>query len=132
VIYSELYEACNFLPASRFALPQASMSGYIPGNHTCFRDDFDRGPVLIQEHRDMLMADLQRHPPEIIIDTSPAGFHRWDRFPLKDFPQLHDFIRERYRLEGDVEGFHVYERKPLPGAQAAQEKGIKVVLDLTL
>ena len=35
VIYSELYESCRFLPASRFVLPQASLSGYMPGNHTC-------------------------------------------------------------------------------------------------
>jgi len=119
VIYSELYESCRFLPASRFALPQASLSGYIPGNHTSWREGFDREGVIIQEHRNLLLDDLERNRPDIIIDTSPAGYHRWDMYPLKDFPELDSFIQERYRLAGDVEGFHVYERVPPPSRSAA-------------
>jgi hypothetical protein len=122
VIYSELFEACGLLPASRFALPQASLSGYIPGNHTSWREGFQKQEVIIPQHRKLLMADLERNRPDIIIDTSPAGFHRWDRYPLNDFPELDEFVHDRYSLKSDVEGFRVYERKPPARLPAARER----------
>jgi hypothetical protein len=106
VFYETLYGECGFLPSSRFVVPQASISGYVPGHAKA-----GPGGLVVQAQRDLLMLDLERNPPAIIVDASPSGFHDWDRYPLRSFPELDALVSARYRLLGRVDGFDVYGRE---------------------
>ena len=111
LFYYYFYTMCNMLPGSRFVLPQASIAGYIPGNESSYSPQFNPKEYINNEHRVLLMEDLKRSKPFIIIDTSPNGFHHWDRYPLQQFEELHEFVRLNYAMLMDIEGFVVYIRK---------------------
>jgi hypothetical protein len=117
VFYETLYRECGFLPSSRFVVPQASISGYVPGHAK--PGTGGPGGLVVQAHRDLLMLDLERNPPSIIVDASPSGFHDWDRFPLRSFPELDALVSANYRLLGRVDGFDVYGREELSPPAAA-------------
>ncbi|MCX7944738.1 MAG: hypothetical protein N2746_09560 [Deltaproteobacteria bacterium] len=108
LFYYYFYKECSFLPASRFILPQASIAGYIPGNESQLKGDFQFEKYIIKEHRRLLMRDLEKNRPLVIIDTSGSNFHNWGRYPLKSFPELNDFIQKNYKLLRDIEGFRIY------------------------
>ena len=96
-------------PASRFAvLAQAGLTDYVPGNPDGTRRRGPRAPA--PAHWDWLMADLERTRPAYILDTSPAGLYRWDRYPLRDHPRLERLVGERYERIDDVARVSVYRR----------------------
>jgi hypothetical protein len=57
------------------------------------------------------MTDLERHPPVFVLDTSPAGLHGWDNYPLRDFPRLERFVKAGYRAVAEVDGVWVWRRQ---------------------
>lgn len=111
LFYYYFYKYCELLPASRFVVPQASISGYIPGNESSLREDFDSARYIVEGHRDGLIRDLKENTPQIIIDTAPSGFHNWGRYPIKTFPELNELITHNYLFFTNKNGFHIYLRK---------------------
>ena len=97
-----LYVTTRLPPASRFVLPQETISGYRPG-----RAGADRSTVS-REHRDLLLTDLRGHDATYILDLAPSGYHRWESFPLTSFPELLGLVRERYEIAGVVSGVVVH------------------------
>ena len=98
-------------PASRFAvLAQAGLTPYVPGNPDGARrrepDEAD-APA----HWDWLMDDLQQSRATYILDTSPAGLYRWDRYPLRDYPRLDTHVAEVFEPIHDVSRVRVYRRR---------------------
>lgn len=108
LFYYYFYKKCSLLPASRFVLPQASTAGYIPGNESQMKEDFKPEKYLKKEHRDLLIEDLIKNTPAIIIDTSPSNFHNWRRYPLTSFPELNEFIQKNYVFYKNINGYNIY------------------------
>jgi hypothetical protein len=46
-----------------------------------------------------------------VLDTSPAGLHGWDRYPLADFPRLDAFVGSDYRAVAAVDGVWIWRRR---------------------
>lgn len=109
LFYYYFYKQCKMLPASRFILPQASISGYIPGNEyvSAYHPELGKR-YIIKRDRELLINDLKKNRPLLVIDTSPAKFHHYENFPLDTFPELKSLISEKSYLRVNVEQFEVY------------------------
>ncbi len=106
------YYFARLPPASRFAvLAQSRLTGYISGNTESVRGKIDTGKYVSEEQWKLLMHDLQQNQPTYILDTSPAGIYRWNRYPMSDYPWLEGFVRENYRKLDTVEAVVIYRRK---------------------
>jgi hypothetical protein len=104
-----LYVESGLRPASRFVLPQETISGHQSGRR--------QAAVLGQgDDRRLLLEDLGRNRPTYVLDLAPAGFHRWDRFPLTIFPELFDLVRRDYEIAGVVDGVVVHRRRDCAGS----------------
>jgi hypothetical protein len=107
----QLYAEAGLPPASRFVVPQASLTGYVPGNRASRSGEVDTRALIREEHWDLLMTDLERSPPTFVLDTTPAGLYGWGRYPLTDFPRLDRFVRSGYRAVADVDGVWIWRRR---------------------
>ena len=106
------YYYAQLRPASRFAvLAQSRLTGYISGNTESVRGKVDTAKQVSEQQWNLLMQDLQRNQPTYIIDTSPAGIYRWNRYPMSDYPRLDGLVRKNYDKLDTVDEVVVYRRK---------------------
>lgn len=103
----QVYYYSELPPASRFVLPQVTISGYTPGN-----DAHAGGRALVRaEHWDLLMGDLERTPAAYVVDTVPADVRGWREFPLADYPRLAQLVATEYEPIGRVGGMDLYRHR---------------------
>jgi hypothetical protein len=55
-----------------------------------------------------LQADLNAHPPALIIDTAAAGWSDFSMYPLENYPVLSDLVATRYHVVATVAGVVIY------------------------
>jgi hypothetical protein len=106
-----LYAESALPPASRFIMPQASLSGYVPGNRASRSDAVDTRGLVRPEHWDLLMDDLTRRPPAFVLDTAPSGLHGWGSYPMSEFPRLRAFVDLGYQAVAIVDGIWIWRRR---------------------
>ncbi len=56
------------------------------------------------------MSDLKINPPVYFVDTSTADHFGYSRFPIKNYPELFEFISENYRLDRTINKINIYKR----------------------
>ncbi len=66
---------------------------------------------LTEKFFPILMEDLQKNRPMYFIDTSPAGFFGYDRFPLTMYPELNSYVNSNYNRETVIDGLVIYKRR---------------------
>lgn len=110
--YTPIYYFAALPPASRFAvLSQSHLTGYVSGNLESVRGKISTEGFVNPDHWKLLMDDLERNHATFIVDTAPAGIYRWDRYPVKDFPLLQNYLLDHYIQMDDIEGVVLYRRK---------------------
>lgn len=110
--YTPLYYHAQLKPASRFAvLSQGGLTGYISGNleRVQSKKPVEQSPQ--GDNWDILMSDLEKNQATYIVDTSPAGIYRWDRYPIRDFPRLQQYLEDHYDAFDNIEGVVLYRRR---------------------
>jgi hypothetical protein len=107
----QFYYSLQLTPASRFVVPQASLTGYVPGNRASLSNELSTRHLIRTRDWDRLMADLTETPATYILDTSTSGLHRWHHYPLARFPRLHGLVREQYEPLGAVDRVVIYRRR---------------------
>ena len=109
--YSPMFYYYAGLPvATRFVLPQSTITGFTTG----YNDNLDiqaSRRFIRRDHWSWMMADLKRKHATYIIDTAPAALHSWDKFPLKSFPELQEYVKKNYNPVGIVDSVHLYRLK---------------------
>jgi len=60
---------------------------------------------------DLLLADLDRERPLLIVDTSGNERYEYGNFPLGRFPTLWAYVSEHYRLAATVDLCPIYRRR---------------------
>ncbi len=110
-----LYLEAGLPPASRFVLPQEGISGYRPGRREAEQARSTRDRAL-------LIDDLERKPATYVLDLSPSGFHRWDRFPLTTFPALLDLLQRRYEVADTVDDVVIHRLRDCRAASARSSR----------
>jgi hypothetical protein len=95
-----LYVESDRLMASRFP-------GFLRG--------FDRGSGIPPNNWDTtsdvwpeLQADLNAHPPALIVDTASAGWSDFSMYPMRNYPVLSDLIASRYHAVATVDLVVIY------------------------
>lgn len=107
----EIYLEAGLRPASRYVMPQAPLTGYVPGNRALRSEEVSAPSLVRSEHRERLLSDLRRRRPDFVVDTAPSGLHGWDRYPLADFPELEAFVHADYAPAAVLDGVWVWRRK---------------------
>jgi hypothetical protein len=107
----QLYAESGLPPASRFVVPQASLTGYVPGNRASRSGEVDTRALVRQDHWRLLLEDLGRRPPSFVLDTAPSGLHGWDRHPLAAETALAAFVRRDYDAVASVDGVWIWRRR---------------------
>jgi len=67
-------------------------------------------PDVLPGAWDRLWEDFAARPPRVFVDTSGGGYHGWNRFPLRDFPRLAEYVAAHYRIAETAGGDDVYVR----------------------
>jgi 4-amino-4-deoxy-L-arabinose transferase-like glycosyltransferase len=115
------YYLSGFRPASRFAvLAQSHLTPYLAGNLGSARGEVQTGYLVEPAHWHLLMGDLERNRATFIVDTSPAGLYRWNRYPIDDYPRLRAYLTMHYDLVADVDGVLIYRRLGCAGAPSSR------------
>ena len=100
--------------ASRFVvLPQSGLTSYISGNLESVRGNVPVVSQFKRDHWDWLIADLDKNRATYILDFSPSGIYRWNRYPMKDYPLLQNYVNLHFDHLDEVDGIVIYRRKPL-------------------
>lgn len=60
---------------------------------------------------DILLADLERWKPVLVVDTAPADLHHWKRYPLSRYPKLAQYVTEHYEAVATVQDAKIYRRR---------------------
>jgi 4-amino-4-deoxy-L-arabinose transferase-like glycosyltransferase len=100
-------------PATRYILCEYVLpfwETYLAG-----RDHFEAADIQAHHRRNyaLLLGDLRRRPPQVIVDTSDAPRYRdkWAPFSLDHFPELQALVRSSYQLADTVEGVQILRRR---------------------
>ena len=105
--FTPIYVYSRRAPSTRFVFTTMH-TGYRRGDDP---DEEDRSDIVwaaVPEAWPMLEEDLQRDPPELIIDTSPGNYHDFGRYPLKAYPILRHYVDRNCRLEKSIAGMDIY------------------------
>ena len=119
------YYYSGMAPASRFIIPQASISGYLPGNPASFAGKLDGHAFIRSADRTLLLADLKKNRTTYVLDTSPATIHYWQNFPIAGFLRLETYLRDGFDMVHNLRGVRIFRRRG-----CAEESGRPVALDL--
>jgi hypothetical protein len=57
-----------------------------------------------------LAEDLQRDPPQYVLDTS-HGDYEFQYAPIENYPVLWNMVKQGYGLEGEIAGVRLYRRR---------------------
>ena len=93
--HPDIYLYSDRRPASRY-LYASFITGLIPWTNTA--PDRDTAYAIVPGAMENLLHDLAARPPVFIVDCSAGPNRHWQKYPLKKFPALNDFIHRRYRV----------------------------------
>jgi 4-amino-4-deoxy-L-arabinose transferase-like glycosyltransferase len=103
----EIYWASGKLPATRFVTTPTFLGGSHPGRPASEAAPEESSPDLWEK----FLADLHAHPPQYVLDTSPAGIRGAEYTPISRFPRLQAFIDRGYRFVGSIDRIGIYKRR---------------------
>ncbi len=106
----EFYVAAEVPPATRYVLPAAPVTSFVPGNRGA--TDARREPD--PQAWDVLLGDLERRRATFVVDTAPIGFHHWDREPMARYPRLASYVATHYDRADTVDGIPIWRRRGCP------------------
>jgi hypothetical protein len=97
-----LYVESDRMMAGRFPgfLRGFARSSGLPPNN------WDTAPDVWPE----LQSDLERNPPELIVDTAAAGWSDFSAYPMSSFPVLEQIVSSSYHQVATVDGVVIYAR----------------------
>ena len=100
--WAALYPESNRVMATRFP---GFLRGF-PRGSDLPPDNWDTAPDVWP----LVQADLEAHPPALILDMAPAYWSDFTKYPMSDYPVLAGFVATHYHQVATVEGVVVYAR----------------------
>jgi hypothetical protein len=98
-----VFWAAERLPASRIIT-----TGFLTG-HTAVRPPGFAGiDKAVPGLWDDVMADLEAHPPALLFNMEPNDPSASADYPIRDYPQMEQFVNEHYRLVDTIGKVSVY------------------------
>ncbi|MEM7367520.1 MAG: hypothetical protein AAF587_02895 [Bacteroidota bacterium] len=74
--------------------------------------------AVVPGTREQLLKDLRRHPPAFVLDTSPADYNSYGKYPIHQYPELAKWLQAHYDRDSlfarqfPHAQFHLYRRHP--------------------
>jgi hypothetical protein len=107
---SQVYYFANRMMATRFAFTNYH-TGKIWGSWSYDVDAGDTSMFVVPRAWSELLEDLDRTPPEFIVDTGAGRLANFDRHPIGRYEELARRVAREYRLDAVVSGVPVYRRQ---------------------
>ena len=101
-VWPALYVESDHLMASRFP---GFLRGFPRGSNVP-PNNWDTSPDVWP----LLQADLNAHPPALIVDTAAAGWSDFSKYPMSNYPVLADLVASRYHMVDSIDGVVIYAR----------------------
>ena len=92
--HADIYLYADRKPASRY-LFGGFQTGMIPWTNV--GPGVDTTYASVPGTMDLLVRDLAARLPLFIVDCSAGPNRHWQKYPLENYPPLHDFVRQHYR-----------------------------------
>ena len=105
-----IYLAADRVPASRFVAANL-LTGYSVVSVAKKVPAGAEDRYQLPGGFDQLLADLEASRAEIIVDTAPADFHHFGRYPLSRYPRLLAYVEAGYVREAERDGAVIYRRR---------------------
>lgn len=106
----QLYYAASRSPGVRFTFCNY-LTGLSPGTPSEYDDARDPAAHALPWAWPMVLQDLDRNRPALVLDTAAAGLKSYGKFPIARFPQLSSYLAAHYAPEGSVAGVVLYRRR---------------------
>lgn len=107
---SQIYYFANRVMATRFAFTNYH-AGKIWGSWSYAADAGDTSQFVVPRAWSELLEDLDRTPPEFIVDTGAGRIANFDLHPIGRYEELARRVARGYRLDAVVAGVPVYRRQ---------------------
>lgn len=104
-----IYYFSDLKPASRFIFAER-LIGKINGSEASNLAGKDMAHYADPSGWDLLWSDFES-PPTIIVDTSPANFHGYLKFPINQYPPLFNYVQTHYLFWKNIDGCPIYKLK---------------------
>ena len=105
----EIYYYARRPPGTRFVFCNYH-SGKIWGTPSDRADAIVDPSLVLEPAWGMLLSDLDRRRPALIVDAASAGLDRWRGHEIARYPSLSAVVASSYRLLATVAGADIYER----------------------
>lgn len=120
--HPDIYYFSDRKPASRF-LYASFLTGLIPWTNVApGRDTTD---AIVPGAMEDLLADLQNHQPQFIVDCSAGPNRHWSKYPPDNFPAFHEYLQTHYTQVAPEQfvpqGFRLYQRRSTAAEIAVDE-----------
>jgi hypothetical protein len=99
-----IYLAADRVPSTRFV---GFLRGLDRAEHASPHEGWDCGPEVWP----LFEADFAAHPPELIVDTSPADLDFFRSYPITLFPNIARHLERDYQRETTVAGVDIYRKR---------------------
>jgi 4-amino-4-deoxy-L-arabinose transferase-like glycosyltransferase len=103
----EIYWASGLGPATRFI----ATNSFLADNHAGSEQERVRKSDLDPQMWGYFFDDLTAHPPQYILDTSPAKVRGAQYSPMTKYPELAGIVKRNYRWVRSIDGIAVYVRQ---------------------
>jgi hypothetical protein len=106
----QLYYAASRSPGVRFSFCNY-LTGLSPGTPSEYDDSQDPRSQALTWAWPLVLRDLDRNRPALVLDTAAAGLKSYGKFPIAAFPPLADYLAAHYLPEGSISGVVLYRRR---------------------
>src|SRR3954447_2530334 len=105
--YPEILLASDRLPAGSLV-----HTDFVVGRSGGRNDPDETLKSAIPGALDTMMASLEAHPPQLILDTSTAKDLGYENYPTSVIPAVDQFISDHYQQVDTIDGVTVWQRTP--------------------
>jgi hypothetical protein len=110
-----IYAGSGLAPATRFVMPQVTISGFVFGNDGVRSGVVRTERMIIAAHRQQLIDDLVARLPTYVVDLSGHPAFGWERFPLQSFPVLEALVARGHEVVAEIDGARIWRRRDCSG-----------------
>lgn len=105
-----IYVLADRDPATRL-LVSNSLVGRSPGIEETQKGGANTDSMIASQDWISLFEDFNKTPPQYIVDCASGDLRGYAKFPISNYPQLHDYLSSFYTKEVTIEGVDIYRRK---------------------
>ena len=105
----QIYFTAERAPGVRFTFCNY-LTGLSPASRSELDPTVDSRQNAVPGAWNLVVQDLDAHPPAVIVDTAAGGMKSYGKYPVASFPVLADYLERNYEVTGSIDGAVLYRR----------------------